>query len=123
MVQGRADVLIGDGSYTHTNLAGTGACVNLAEAGLDMVVESRAEVDASRPYLNMTDEVVRVAHCVGLEANKVAEFATLARVRVRRVRKDSMSVVLYLEPPVCPGMIFHLHPWETRSGMILWALC
>jgi len=80
----RVEVLIGDGCPAHAALAGTvdDACVNLAEAALDVVVESCADVDASRPHLNVTDDVVRVARCTDVEANQVVEFESLARVRV-----------------------------------------
>ena len=81
---GWVEFLIGDGCPTHATLAGTidDACVNLAEAGLDVVVESRADVDTSRPHLNVTDDVVRVARSADVEANEVVEFEILRRERV-----------------------------------------
>ena len=56
-----------------------GACVNLAKANLKVVVEPRADVDASHPHLNVTNDVVRVDRCADVG---VVEFEILARVRV-----------------------------------------
>src|SRR5260370_34697133 len=58
----RVEVLIGDSCPAHATFAGAvdDACVNLAEASLDVVVESRADVDTGRPHLNVTDDLVRV---------------------------------------------------------------
>jgi hypothetical protein len=77
---GRVEVLIGDSCPAHTAFAGTvdDACVDLAEAGLDVVVESRADVDTGRPHLNVTDDVVRVVRWANVEANEVVELETLA---------------------------------------------
>jgi hypothetical protein len=93
---GRVEVLIGNGCPAHAALAGTvdDACVNLAEAGLDVVVESRADVDTSRPHLDVTDDAVRVARCADMEANEVVELEALARVRVSWVRRGQIRVAL-----------------------------
>jgi len=117
---GRVELRIRDGCPAHATVAGTvdDACVNLAKAGLDVVVESRADVDTSRPHLNVTDDVVRVARCADMEANEVVEFETLARVRVSRARKDQISMVLYLESPVRPGTIFYLNPREVHGANV-----
>ena len=113
---GRVEVLIGDGCPAHAALAGTvdDACVNLAEAGLDVVVESRADVDTSRPHLNVTDDVVRVARCADVEANKVVEFEALEIGCVSWVRRGQIGVVLYLEPSVRPRAVFYLDPREVH---------
>ena len=127
----RVEVLNGDGCLTHPTLTGTvdDACVNLAEAGLDVVVESRADADISRPHWKVTGDVVLVARIADVEANEVVEFEILARARVSWARKDQISVVVYLESPVRPGTIFYLNPGKAmartsagaRSGKILWA--
>ena len=129
---GRVEVLIGDGCPTHATLAGTidDACVNLAEAGLDVVVESRADVDTSRPHLDVTNDAVRIARCADVEANEVVEFEILARVRVSWVRKDQMSVGCTLNLPFAQERSSTLTQGKSmartsagaRSGKILWAL-
>ena len=77
---GRIEVLVGDSCPAHPAFAGTvdDACINLAEGGLDVVMESRADVDPGRPHLNVADHVVRVACCTDVEANEVVELDTLA---------------------------------------------
>jgi len=52
--------------------------VNLAEARLDVVVESRADVNTGRPHLNMIGDVVRVVRCANVEADEVVELEALA---------------------------------------------
>ena len=56
----RAEVLIGDGCPAHTTFTGTidDARMNLAKAGLDVVMESRTDVDASRPHLYVADDCI-----------------------------------------------------------------
>ena len=56
----RVEVLIGDSCPAHTTFTGTidDARMNLAKAGLDVVMESRTDVDASRPHLYVTDDSI-----------------------------------------------------------------
>lgn len=117
---GWVEVLIGDSCPVHAAVAGTvdDACVNFAEAGLDVVVESRADVDASRPHLNVTDDIVRVARCADVEANEVVEFETLSRMRVSGVRRGQIRLAMYLEPSVRPRAIFYLDPREVHCANV-----
>jgi hypothetical protein len=89
---GRIEVLVGDSCPAHPAFAGTvdDACVNLAEGGLDVIMESRADIDAGRPHLNVTDDVVRVARCADVEAHEVVELDTLG-ARISRVRTDQIK--------------------------------
>jgi len=77
---GRIEVFVRDCCPVHTAFAGAvgDTRVNLAEAGLDVVVESRADVNTGRPHLNMTDHVVRVVRCANVEADEVVELEDLA---------------------------------------------
>jgi len=77
---GRIEVFVRDRCPAHTAFTGTvdDARVNLAETGLDVVVESRADVNTGRPHLNMTYHVVRVVRCANVEADEVVELEALA---------------------------------------------
>ena len=77
---GRIEVFVKDCCPAHTAFAGTvdDTRVNLAEAGLDVVVESRADVNTGRPHLNMADHVVRVVRCANVGADEVVELEALA---------------------------------------------
>ena len=88
---GWIEVLIGDSRPAHTAFAGTvdDACVDLAEAGFDVVVEPRADVDTSRPHLNVADDIVRVVRRANVESNEVVELETLAGARVSWARRDT----------------------------------
>ena len=56
----RVEVLIGDSCPAHTTFTCTidDTRVNLAKAGLDVVMESRTDVDASRPHLYVANDCI-----------------------------------------------------------------
>ena len=77
---GWIEVLIRDHCPAHTAFASTidDVLVILAEARLDVVVESRPDVNTGRPHLNMIGDVVRVVRCANVEADEVVELEALA---------------------------------------------
>ena len=77
---GRIEVFVRDCCPAHTAFSSTvdDTRVNLAEARLDMVMDSRADVNTGRPHLNTTDHVVRVVRCAKVEADEVVELEALA---------------------------------------------
>jgi len=76
---GRIEVFVRDCCPAHTAFPGTvdDTPVNLAEAGLDVVVESRADVNTGRPHLNMTDDIVRVVRCANVGADEAVGLEAL----------------------------------------------
>ena len=118
---GRIEVLVGDSRPAHTAFAGAvdNTRVDLAEAGFDVVVEPRTDIDTSRPHLNVADDVVRVVRRANMEPNEIVELETLAGAYVSWVMgAHTRRVILYLEPPVCPRPIFHFNPREVHGANV-----